>query len=153
MPRPSRFSREEKLMVVTPGNLEVIKRVRAPVELTQEQTIEFQRMVSVMPAEWFCPGNVAMLCQLSRHVIMARRIAQLIEIAVSDAEDDPAAGKRVFELEKMQLRESAMISRLMTQLRLTPQAVQPRGISVKATQQVESPWSGLKQITSESEEG
>ena len=68
---------------------------------------------------------------------------------VLDAVDDPLAGKRIFELEKMQLRESAMISRLMTQLRLTPQAVQPRGVSAKAVHAVESPWSGLKQITSD----
>ena len=47
----------------------------------------------------------------------------------------------------MQLRESAMISRLMTQLRVTPQAVAPRGVSAKAVHEVESPWSGLKQIT------
>ena len=155
MPRASRGAKasREVFTVVTPGNVEVVRRVRAPLELTDEQAAEFQRTVSVMPAEWFCPGNTALLAQLSRHVITARRIAQMIERAILAAEDDTvegrAAGRQVFELEKMQLRESAMISRLMTQLRLTPQAVAPRGVSAKAVHEVESPWSGLKQITSD----
>ena len=152
MPRASRGAKasREVFTVVTPGNVEVVRRVRAPLELTDEQAAEFQRTVSVMPAEWFCPGNTALLAQLSRHVIMARRIAQMIQRAILAAEDDTVEGRAaVFELEKMQLRESAMISRLMTQLRLTPQAVAPRGVSAKAVHEVESPWSGLKQITSD----
>ena len=150
MPRVSRGAKSSReiFTVVNPDNVEVVRRVRVPLELTDAQATEFQRLVSVMPAEWFCPGNLAMLTQLSRHVIMARRIAQKLEHAISDADDDPIAGKKIFELEKMQLRESAMISRLMTQLRITPQAVAPRGVSAKSVHEVESPWSGLKQITS-----
>jgi hypothetical protein len=131
------------LTVVTPGNVEVVRRVRPPLELTEEQAEEFQRVVSSMPAEWFCPGNVAMLCQYARHVIMARRIAQLVEQVLLD----PDSGRRVDQLIALQRSETSMLCRLMTQLRLTPQAVQPRGVSPKTTHDVASPWSGLKQLT------
>lgn len=149
MPRKSQASREI-LTVVTDGNVEVVRRVRPPSELTDLQAAEFQRVVSSMPAEWFCPGNIAMLCQYCRHVIMARWLGQQIEHTMTrlgeDPEEDPILGRKLHELEKMQLRESAMIARLMTQLRITPQAVQPRGVSAKTMHEVESPWSGLKQI-------
>ena len=99
MPRVSRGAKSSReiFTVVNPDNVEVVRRVRVPLELTDEQATEFQRLVSVMPAEWFCPGNLAMLTQLSRHVIMARRIAQKLEHAISDADDDPIAGKKIFE--------------------------------------------------------
>lgn len=141
MPRPSRLSRE-MLSVVRPDNVEVIRRIRVPLELTDEQAKEFQRVVDSMPSEWFCPGNLAMLVQYCRHVIWARRIDQQLEAAMLD----PDAGRRVDQLLVLQRAESNIISKLMTQLRLTPQAVQPRGISVQRTHQTESPWSGLKQI-------
>ena len=92
MPRKSNMSREI-LTIATDGNVEVVKRVRPPMQLTDEQAAEFQRTVSVMPAEWFCPGNTALLAQLSRHVIMARRIAQMIERAILAAEDDTVEGR------------------------------------------------------------
>jgi hypothetical protein len=142
MPRISRAARQ-LLEVVTTGNVEVVRRVRAPPELTPEQAEEFQRVVSQMPAEWFCLGHTALLCQYARHVIMARRIAQLIEQAMPD----PDGGKKVEGLIQAQARETSIICRLMTRLRLTPQAVQPRGVSPKTVHEVESPWSGLKQIT------
>jgi hypothetical protein len=138
------------LTVVTDGNVEVIKRVRPPLELTDIQAAEFQRVVSTMPAEWFCNGNMALLCQYCRHVIMARHLGEMIEQAMSELGHDPLAGKRLHELEKMQLRESAMIGKLMTQLRLTPRAVAPRNVSMKSMHEVESPWSGLKQISDQS---
>ena len=68
MARTSRVSRE-MLTIVTDGNVEVVKRVRPPMELTDKQAAEFQRVINAMPADWFCPGNIAMLCQYCRHVI------------------------------------------------------------------------------------
>jgi hypothetical protein len=136
----------EMLAVVSPDNVEVIRRVRVPLELTDEQAAEFQRVINSMPSEWFCPGNVAMLTQYCRHVIMARRIGQMIEREILK----PDSERRVERLISIQRAESNIISKLMTQLRLTPQAVQPRGISVMRTHQAESPWSGLKQIAQNS---
>jgi hypothetical protein len=142
VPRTSKAARQ-MLEIVTDSSVEVVRRVRPPLELTDEQAAEFARVVNQMPAEWFCPGNLAMLCQYARHVIMARRIAQLIERAISD----PDGEKKVEGLVKAQARETSIICRLMTQLRLTPQSVQPRNVSLKAMHQVQSPWSGLKQLT------
>ena len=85
MPRASKFARET-LSVVTDGNVEVLRRVRAPNVLTDEQAAEFQFVVNSMPSEWFCPGNTALLCQYARHVVMAKRIAQLIEQAALESD-------------------------------------------------------------------
>jgi hypothetical protein len=134
------------LSVVSEDNVEVMRRVRVPNVLTDEQAAEFRFAVDSMPAEWFCPGNTALLCQYARHVVMAKRIAQLIEKAALD----PDGAKQLKELILAQERETSIICRLMTLLRLTPQSVQPSRSSARLTHQAESPWSGLKQIAQNS---
>jgi hypothetical protein len=136
MARQSRASRE-LLTVVTPGNVEVVRRLRPPLELTEEQTAEFQRVVSQQPADWFSPGNLALLCQYCRHVIMARRIADLIETEMADPTANPT---RLNALIMAQRQESSIICRLMTQLRLTPQAVAPSRTSAAKVYETINPF-------------
>jgi hypothetical protein len=84
-----------------------------------------------------------MLAQYSRHVIMARRIAELIEGMRSGEVGDI---KALAKLQRAQIAESKIIHQLMTAMRLTPQSIQPsRTVSPKRLRQVESPWSGLKE--------
>lgn len=118
--------------------VEVIRRLRIPEGLTDDQRAEFQRLINEMPAEWFTPGNTAMLTQYCRHVVTARRIAELIEAAISNGEVD-----ELDKLVRAQVSESRIIHLLMTALRLTPQAVAPSTVSQRRLQQIESPWSGF----------
>jgi hypothetical protein len=125
---------------VIPNTVEVIRRVRPPAELTDEQRAEFERVVGQTPAEWFTAGNVAMLVQYCRHVVTARRIAEQIEAAILDGKAD--------ELEKLvraQDAQSKALNQLMTSLRLTPRSVEPRNQSVNRLKQTESPWRGFGQ--------
>lgn len=120
------------------SDVEIIRRVRPPDELTDEQRAEFMRVVGEMPAEWFSSGNRALLTQYARHVVTARRLAEQIESAISEGQAD-----EVERLIKAQATESRMIYTLMTALRLTPQAVEPKNVSLKRLQQTESPWRGF----------
>lgn len=140
MPRVSQAARN-MLEVVTPDTVEVVRRIRPPLELTEEQTGEFNRLVSQMPAEHFFPGCLALVTQLSRHVIMARRLAQLIERAIEDPASTP---HRIEQLRVAQHSESSLICRIMTQLRLTPQSVTPSRTTTSKVHEAQNPWSELK---------
>jgi hypothetical protein len=119
----------------------VARRVRPPDGLTREQKREFDRITRTMPTQWFVPANVALLSQYARHVVMARRIGELIEAMISSEVEDM---KGLAKLQRAQIAESKIIHQLMTAMRMTPQSVQPsRTVSPKRLQQVPSPWSGL----------
>src|SRR5262245_5333553 len=140
MPRVS-ASELQTLELMDKTSIEVVRRLRSPDELTLEQRKEFERVVTTMPAEWFVPANTSLLVQYCRHVVMARRIADLIEAKISGEVEDM---KGLAKLQRAQIAESKIIHQLMTAMRMTPQSVQPsRAVSPKRLQQVPSPWSGL----------
>jgi hypothetical protein len=122
------------------SSVEVVRRVRPPDELTHEQRVEFLRVVGEMPAEWFTTGNTAMLVQYCRHVVTARRIAELIEAAISEGK-----AEELDKLVRAQDAQSKMLNTLMTSLRMTPRAVAPSTVSQKRMQQIDSPWRGFGQ--------
>src|SRR5262245_10348421 len=124
MPRISDNARETALEVIT--TLEVVERIRPPDDLTDEQREEFMRVVGVCPADWFSSANIELLCAYSRHVVAARRVAELIERAMQEGR-----GEGLGELLKAQARESRALCQCMTLLRLTPRSVSPRSVSVK----------------------
>lgn len=137
MPRISEAA-VKTMELVRENPVEIIRRVAPPLELNAEQREEFVRVVNSMPAEWFVAANTAMLAQYCRHVVMARRIAEAIDGAMSEGD-----ATKVETLLRAQARESKMISQMMTSLRMTPQAIEPRGISARKMQQTDSPWSGF----------
>lgn len=125
---------------IIPTAVEVIRRVQPPDELTDEQRVEFRRVVNGMPAEWFSVGNVAMLVQYCRHVVTARRVAEQIEAAISEGHAD-----ELERLMRVQDAQSNILNRLMMSLRMTPRAVEPMTVSAKRLKQTESPWRGFGQ--------
>jgi hypothetical protein len=142
MPRVSASALQTLELVDKTSTVEVVRRVRPPDELTPEQKWEFDRITTTMPAQWFVPANVALLSQYARHVLMARRIGELIEAMISGEVEDM---KGLAKLQRAQIAESKIIHQLMTAMRMTPQSIQPsRTVSPKRLQQVPSPWSGLK---------
>jgi hypothetical protein len=139
MPRVSE-SALQTIEVVDKTSVE-LRRVRPPDDLTPEQSQEFEHVVSTMPS-WFVPANVAMLAQYARHVVMARRIALLVEAMISGEVEDI---RGFAKLQRAQIAESKIIHQLMTAMRMTPQSIQPsRTVSPKRLRQVPSPWSNLK---------
>jgi hypothetical protein len=65
-------------LMVPDNPTEIVQRPDAPYDLTDEQSEEWRAVVT-MPPDHFMRGNYALLSQLCRHVVSARRIAQLIE--------------------------------------------------------------------------
>lgn len=115
--------------------IETIQRPDAPYDLTDEQTDEWWAVVNRMPADWFPRETHGMLAQYCRHVISARRVAQLIEQETAAEAFDVA---RYDQLLKMQEREGRAISSLATRMRISQQATFDK--SKKKPAQTRKPW-------------
>ena len=117
MPRKSLAA----LSVVAPVGVEEVRRPMPPAELGDEQKQEWLAVVNRVPAEWFPRETHPLLAQYCRHVVAARRIAQLVERMESFQEDG-------FDIEeydrllKMQEREGRALSSLATRMRMTQQS-------------------------------
>jgi hypothetical protein len=98
-----------------------VPRAEAPCELTGEQADEWRAIVNTMPAEHFMRGNFPLLAQLCRHVVTARRIAQLLELEAERSR----ASELFFNLMRIQQAESKTINVLSRSMRLTQKSVMP----------------------------
>jgi hypothetical protein len=128
------------LAVKTP--IEVVQRPDAPYDLTDEESQEWWAIVNDLPADWFPRHTHSLLGQYCRHVVNSRRIARLIEQALSPPSDDEPAKIDLGEYDKllaMQEREGRAMSSLATRMRLTQQAT-VRAESAKKPKQVKRPW-------------
>jgi hypothetical protein len=104
---------------------ERVARPDAPYDLTDEQTEEWWAVVNRLPADWFPRETHAVLSQYCRHVVSARRVAQLIQ---SEETGEGFDLDQYDKLLKMQEREGRALSSLATRLRITQQAT----VSAKA---------------------
>jgi hypothetical protein len=101
------------------GAVSRLERPSPPSELTDEQSTEWWAVVNRMPAAYFPRETHALLVQYCRHVVTARRVAQLIAATENNPSLDVAVYK---DLLKMQEAEGRAISSLATRMRLTQQA-------------------------------
>ena len=106
--------------------LDRVERLSAPHELTDEETEVWVAVINAEPADWFSPSTGPLLAQLCRHVVHARRIAELLEKATSHIDEETK--QRTLSVEdydrllKMQERESRVITTLATKMRLSQQS-------------------------------
>lgn len=124
------------LEVVAASPVHTIQRPDAPYDLTDEQSQEWWAVVNRMPADWFPRETHGMLAQYCRHVVAARRVAQLID----QAEKEPSLDVENYDrLLKMQEREGRAISSLATRMRISQQAT-IRAEQARKPTQVKKPW-------------
>jgi chaperone required for assembly of F1-ATPase len=124
------------LTIAVNSVVETIQRPDAPYDLTDEQSTEWWAVVNRMPADWFPRETHGMLAQYCRHVVAARRVAQL----VAKAEKATALDIGEYDqLLKMQEREGRAISSLATRMRISQQAT-VRAEQARKPNQVEKPW-------------
>jgi chaperone required for assembly of F1-ATPase len=107
-------------LMVSEDRAEIIRRPEAPYDLTDEQSEEWHAIVNTMPADHFMRGNYPLLAQLCRHIISARRVAQLVDQTAKRTDLDC---KEFGALLQLQATESTMITRLLRAMRLTQQSV------------------------------
>jgi hypothetical protein len=102
-----------------------------PAELTIEQAEVWRATVEAMRADWFGRETWPLLSQFCRHVVIARRVAKLI--------DGTNATIRLNMLLAMQVRESAAIATLSTRMRLRQES--PRDAkTTRRVAHVRKPW-------------
>jgi hypothetical protein len=99
--------------------IQVVERPAAPHDLNDEEVEVWAKVISSQPADWFDPGNLPLLTQYSRHVVQARRLAELVERATSDPDLSLQSYDRLLI---MQDRESKAIANLATKMRISQQA-------------------------------
>jgi hypothetical protein len=104
--------------------------------LTDEQSEEWWAVVNRMPADWFPRETHGMLAQYCRHVVSARRVAQLIDQETASEQFDV---DRYDQLLRMQEREGRAISSLATRMRISQQAT-VRAEQARKPPQVRKPW-------------
>ena len=115
--------RESMASLMVPENpTEIVQRPDAPYDLTDQQADEWRAIVNTMPADHFMRGNFPLLAQLCRHIVNARRFAQMIEEVASRPILDLSC-RQLGELAKLQMAESAAIMKLSRSMRLTQQSV------------------------------
>jgi hypothetical protein len=124
------------LTVIQAGPVETIQRPDSPYDLDDEQSDEWRKVVNRLPADWFPPETHAMLAQYCRHVVSARRIAQLIR---AELKSEKLNLEVYDDLLKMQERESKAIGTLATRMRITQQSTM-RVETLKKPKQVAKPW-------------
>lgn len=124
------------LEVAVHSTVETIARPDAPYDLTDEQSAEWWAVVNRMPADWFPRETHGMLAQYCRHVVAARRVAQLIANAEKAKTIDIG---EYDQLLKMQEREGRAMSSLATRMRISQQAT-VRADQARKPTQVEKPW-------------
>src|SRR4051812_29233976 len=105
--------------LMTPRPITAYDRQHPPPELAGEEAEAFLSVVNAESADWFTSTTVPLLAQLARHIVQARRIAELLERAVGQKQTEL---RYYGELLKQQRAESQAIAMLMTKLRLTPQS-------------------------------
>jgi hypothetical protein len=136
MKKRGRRSIQDILTVPKPGSVDRVERPTVPPELTDEECEVWAAVVRSRPNDYFGPDSMPLLSQYARHVIQARRIAELIERATAA----PDLRIRDYDrLLKIQSRESAQIASLATKMRIAQQSTRThRG------NQRDGPSGGLK---------
>ena len=114
-----------------------VPRPDAPYDLTDEQSAEWWALVNRMPADWFPRETHGMLAQYCRHIVTARRFAQLIRQA---EKADPFELEDYTKLLIAQERESRCIASLATRMRLSQQSLYDK--TRQRPQMGPKPWDG-----------
>ena len=121
--------------------VEIQPRPVAPSELTDEEAVEWEAIVSRMPATWFTRETWPLLVQLCRHIIGARRLAQLIhEETHGDDEFRPVYYMRLL---RALAGQTAIISTVSTKLRLSQQSAytdKAAGTAKRNASDIPRPW-------------
>jgi hypothetical protein len=100
-------------------DLQRIPRLASPAHMSDEMRDVWRITVDALPADWFKPEHIPLLETYCRHVVNARHIQQLIDIAISAS---PFSVPEYASLLIMHSREGMGISRFATKMRLAQQS-------------------------------
>jgi len=123
------------------GAVALIERPQPPLDLTPEETDEWAAIVDSLPADWFSRETHGLLKQYCRHIVAARRVAQLIDQEMSR---DPVDVPMLDKLLGMQARETGAMKAMAASMRVSQQATYSTkaGATAKSKQARSRPWEG-----------
>lgn len=108
------------------------QRPEPPGDLTADEAGEWREIVRALPADWFTRETHGLLSAYCRHIVSARRVAEMIRTAG----DDDIAG--LARLLRMQGLQSAALCGLATKMRIAQTGAQ-RGRRAKSAA-APRPW-------------
>src|SRR5262245_39985617 len=117
---------------------EPFERVKPPPELTDEEVEVWVKVVAGEAPDWFGEGTVPLLAQYCRHVVSAKRVAELIERATGDKNLSIMDYERLLGL---QARESRVLASLASRMRIAQQATINHNGN-KRPVEARKPWQG-----------
>jgi len=118
---------------LVPAELQRVDRLRPPAELTDEEVEVWVAVTSSVEADWFNPGNAPLLAQYCRHVIAAKRIAELIERNSNDV-------GTFLELLKAQREQTSALKTLAASMRIAQQSTRTYRGNARTISQINVPW-------------
>jgi hypothetical protein len=133
------------LEIIPSSVIDRAERLRPPHDLTDEETEVWVAVVNVEPADWFSASTGPLLAQYCRHVVHARRIAELLEKALSHVDPNTKLPTLTVDdydrLLRMQERESGALSMLATKMRIAQQSTTNHRGNKKPSA-ARKPWEG-----------
>lgn len=106
-------------LAVLDACIDAIQRPEPDPTLTDEQADEWRAVVNRLPADWFPRETWGLLAQYCRHVVSARRVADLIRKAEAEDGFDVESYDRLL---KMQEREGRAVAALARGMRMSQQS-------------------------------
>lgn len=125
--------------VETLGAIALVERPPAPLDLTPEETDVWMGVVDALPADWFPRETWGLMAQYCRHIVAARRIAQLVDAEMAREDLDI---KALDQLLGMQARETSSIKATSASMRLSQQSAYnaKTASTAKSARVVKRPW-------------
>jgi len=132
--------RKSGAALATVAKVALVERPQPALDLTPEQADIWVDITNSMPADWFTAENFPLLAQYCRHVVSARKVAQLIDLECAREEVDT---KALTELLAAECKQSASLKALAASMRLAQQSRYGDGVANTAKKRavtVKRPW-------------
>ena len=123
------------------GAVAVIDRPQAPLDLTPDETDEWNAVVDAMPADWFPRETWPLLAQYCRHAVTSRRLGQLVDAEMARPDMDMRTLKDLLTLQR---GETSGLKALAASMRLAQQSTwnAKSGDTAKNKRTVKRLWDG-----------
>lgn len=114
------------------------ERPRAPTELNDEEVSVWDQVVGAHPGDWISRDQVPLLIQYVRHVVGARRVAQLITQHEAGEQFDTGAYLKLLTAQQTESKQIVLLARSM---RITNQSrYVPHAGGARPSPQNPKPW-------------
>lgn len=123
--------------MVAQDRTETFDRIKPPSDLNDEETEVWAAVIATQEPDWFNEANCFLLAQYCRHVIAAKRVAEL-------AERNSGNIGVYLGLLREQRAETAAIKSTATAMRISQQSTRTHRGNARTISQARVPWQNAK---------